>query len=109
MSDALTDAVRRLKALREDVERLKAAQNEEGEVRLFFPSEETATASDAVDLRGPEITAAEVATAADAIDLRGPDVVETDAATATDSGRVHGRDVERATWNNSGWNTSTYE
>ena len=109
MSDALTDAVRRLKALREDVERLKAAQNEEGEVRLFFPSEEIATASDTVDVTGANVAAAEVAAAADALDLRGPDVVETDAAAATDSGRVHGRDVERATWNTSGWNTSTYE
>ena len=109
MSDALTDAVRRLKALREDVERLKAAQNEEGEVRLFFPSEEIATATDATDVIGANVAAAEVAAAADALDLRGPDVAEAETATATDSGRVHGRDVERATWNTSGWNTSTYE
>ena len=109
MSDALTDAVRRLKALREDVERLKAAQNEEGEVRLFFPFEDRAEASDTVDVRGPEITAADVAAAADTIDVRGPGVVETDAAAATDAARVHGRDVTAAAYNESGYNTSTYD
>lgn len=108
MSDALTDAVRRLKALREDVERLKAAQNEEGEVRLFFPSEDVATASDAVDVVGGNVTAADVAAAADTIDVRGPGVVEADIATADDASDVYGRDVATATYNESGYNTSTY-
>lgn len=108
MSDALTDAVRRLKALREDVERLKAAQNEEGEVRLFFPSEDVATASDAVDVVGGNIAAADVAAAADTVDVRAPGVVEADVATATDTAAVRGRDVATATYNERGYNTSTY-
>lgn len=46
--DDLTNAVRRLKALREDVERLKADRDEEGEVRLVRVVNERATTSDVV-------------------------------------------------------------
>jgi len=108
MSDALTDAVRRLKALREDVERLKAAQNEEGEVRLFFPSEDVAEASDTADVIGGNVTVADVAAAADTVGVRGPGVVEADVATADDTSDVRGRDVSTATYNERGYNTSTY-
>jgi hypothetical protein len=52
MTDALTDAVRRLKQLQEDVERLKAGQDEEGEPRLLFSVGEQAVAADLqTDLR----------------------------------------------------------
>ena len=52
MTDDLTDAVRRLKELQSDVERLKAARDQEGEPRLFFEASEAAVASDAqADLR----------------------------------------------------------
>jgi hypothetical protein len=52
MTDGLTDAVRRLKQLQNDVERLKSAENEEGEPRLIFSAQETATATDQqTDLR----------------------------------------------------------
>jgi hypothetical protein len=40
MTDPLTDAVRRIKGLQADIERLKAAQDEEGEPRLFFVQDE---------------------------------------------------------------------
>jgi acyl carrier protein len=40
MTDPLTDAVRRLKGLQEDIERLKSEQDEEGEPRLFFVEDE---------------------------------------------------------------------
>jgi len=108
MTDALTDAVRRLKGLREDVERLKAAQSEEGEIRLFFASDELAMASDAASVRGADVTASDVAAAADALSLRGPDVVETETATATDAADVRGTTLTAATWNSAGYTTSTY-
>jgi hypothetical protein len=49
MTDPLTDAVRRLKGLQEDIERLKSEQDEEGEPRLFFVEDEfVAVANDLV-------------------------------------------------------------
>jgi hypothetical protein len=52
MTDPLTDAVRRIKGLQEDVERLKAGQDEEGESRLLFAVQEAAVAADDVpDIR----------------------------------------------------------
>jgi hypothetical protein len=52
MTDELTDAVRRLKELQSDVERLKAARDQEGEPRLFFETSEIASATDRqADLR----------------------------------------------------------
>jgi|APHM01.1.fsa_nt_gi hypothetical protein len=50
MTDALTDAVRRIKGLQADIERLKAAQDEEGEPRLFFVEDELVTVANTVTL-----------------------------------------------------------
>jgi hypothetical protein len=50
MTDPLTDAVRRLKGLQEDVERLKSGQDEEGEPRLLFKVQEAAVANDVQDV-----------------------------------------------------------
>ena len=65
MTDPLTDAVRRLKGLQEDVERLKAAQNEEGEPRIFIQEQDAARASDATALRAADIAIFEAARAGD--------------------------------------------
>jgi len=65
MSDPLTDAVRRLKGLQEDVERLKAAQNEEGEPRIFIQEQDAARASDTTSLRAADIAIFEAARVAD--------------------------------------------
>jgi hypothetical protein len=64
MTDPLTDAVRRLKELQQDVERLQSAENEEGEPRLFFTSQEQAVADETVKI-GPDETQSETATASD--------------------------------------------
>jgi hypothetical protein len=48
MTDPLTDAVKRLKGLQADVERLKSGQNEEGEPRLLFQIQEAAVADETV-------------------------------------------------------------
>jgi hypothetical protein len=50
MTDPLTDAVKRLKGLQADVERLKSGQNEEGEPRLLFQIQEAAVADESVAL-----------------------------------------------------------
>jgi hypothetical protein len=51
MTDGLTDAVRRLKKLQQDVERLKSGEDEEGEPRLLFSIQEQAAADDRPTLR----------------------------------------------------------
>lgn len=56
MTDPLTDAVRRLKELQQDVERLKSSENEEGQPRLLFSAQETASISDAqTDIRSKQV------------------------------------------------------
>jgi hypothetical protein len=76
MTDPLTDAVRRLKQLQQDVERLQSAENEEGEPRLFFVSQEQATADETVKL-GPDESQSETATASDEqTDLRQQRVID---------------------------------
>jgi hypothetical protein len=52
MTDELTDAVRRLKELQADVERLKAGDDQRGVPRLLFSQSETAVGRDAqADIR----------------------------------------------------------
>jgi hypothetical protein len=56
MTDGLTDAVRRLKGLQEDIERLQAGQNEEGEPRLLFQFQESGVADDTATVdSGPDV------------------------------------------------------
>jgi hypothetical protein len=64
MTDPLTDAVRRLKQLQQDVERLQSAEDEEGEPRLFFTSQEQAIANETVKI-GADESESETATAND--------------------------------------------
>jgi hypothetical protein len=91
MTDGLTDAVRRLKGLQEDIERLKAGQDEEGEPRLLFSIQEQATATDVIRV--------------------GPDETQTETAVADDQQaglRLQRTVNDQGTWNSIGWSTSTY-
>jgi len=65
MTDELTDAVRRLKELQADVERLKAGDDQRGVPRLLFSQSETAVASDVSTVTGVDLTADETAVARD--------------------------------------------
>jgi len=66
MTDDLTDAVRRLKELQADVERLKAGDDQRGVPRLLFSQSETAVASDRQsELRLRDLQQSDVATARD--------------------------------------------
>jgi hypothetical protein len=65
MTDPLTDAVRRLKKLQQDVERLQSAENEEGEPRLFFTAQEQAQVEIIVDVLDNDVSNVETATATD--------------------------------------------
>jgi hypothetical protein len=65
MTDPLTDAVRRLKKLQQDVERLQSAEDEEGEPRLFFTAQEQAQAAIIVDILNNDVSNVETATATD--------------------------------------------
>lgn len=51
MSDDLTEAVKRLLELKEDVERLKGATDEEGEVRILRVVQDDTTTGEAVNSR----------------------------------------------------------
>jgi len=132
MSDPLTDAVRRLKQLQQDVERLKSAQNEEGEPRLLFQVSERARASERTRI-GPDVTHLDLATGADAqTKLVDQNVLHADLATGADAQtklvdqnvlhadlatagdvqedlRLQRAMVDLGAYNSIGYNTSTYE
>lgn len=94
MTDGLTDAVRRLKQLQNDVERLKSAENEEGEPRLIFNAQERAVATETLKI-GPDETQSETATATDQqADLR--------------KQRRVGNNINHSQWGTSTWNTTTW-
>jgi len=93
MTDELTDAVRRLKELQADVERLKAGDDQRGVPRLLFSQSETAVGSD----QQSELT------------LR--DLQQSDVAKARDSqtGLRKQRTIEDGFYNAAGHNTASYE
>jgi len=71
MTDELTDAVRRLKELQADVERLKAGDDQRGVPRLLFSQSETALGSDRIDISAVDLQQSDVAEADDTqTDLR---------------------------------------
>lgn len=90
MTDPITDAVRRIKRLQQDVERLKAGTSEEGEPRLFVSEDDRAVASDESDVRPNDVGAEDTAVASD-----------TDAEMTAES-------VAGGYWNEAAWNTSEY-
>jgi len=65
MTDDLTDAVRRLKELQADVERLKAGDDQRGVPRLLFSQSETATANDVSTVIDADTATSETAVARD--------------------------------------------
>jgi len=132
MTDPLTDAVRRLKKLQQDVERLKSAQDEEGEPRLLFQVSDRATASESTRT-GPDVTHrdrvlardaqtklvdqnvlhVDIATTADAqTKLVDENLLHVDAATAADVQedlRLQRTMADTGAYNSIGYNTSSYE
>jgi hypothetical protein len=94
MTDGLTDAVRRLKQLQNDVERLKSAENEEGEPRLIFNAQERAVADETIKI-GPDEEQSETATA-------------TDQQTDLRKQREVGANINHGQYVTSTYNTTTY-
>jgi hypothetical protein len=108
MTDPLTDAVRRLKELQQDVERLQSGQEQEGEPRLFFQTQEEGVANTTIELTASDIAQAEQVEVNDAIAI-GPDIVQSETATAEETVAIRGRTVSDAgTYNNVGYSTSSY-
>jgi len=92
MTDELTDAVRRLKELQADVERLKAGDGQRGVPRLLFSQSETGVGRDQIDISAFDLQQSDVAEARDAqTDLRKQ------------------RTVEDGFYNAAGYNVATYE
>jgi len=109
MTDPITDAVRRIKRLQQDVERLKAGTSEEGEPRLFVSEADRAVASDESDTRLNDIAAAETARTTDTAVVRDRDIGTNETAIATDSeAKTAGESVAPLYWNDGAWNTSEY-
>jgi hypothetical protein len=109
MTDALTDAVRRIKKLQQDVERLKSSENEEGQPRLLFSIQEQTSADDAVSVRGPDFESVEAVESADVLNLVDSDIDNSETVVAEDTQEIRGRQVDNsATYNDSGYNTSSY-
>lgn len=109
MTDPLTDAVRRLKQLQQDVERLQSAEDEEGEPRLFFTTEEQARADDDLaigptELRGDRVLARSQ-TRIIRNDIRLPDIAT--AADIQEDLRLKQLNDD-GFWNNIGYLTSSY-
>jgi hypothetical protein len=111
MTDPLTDAVRRLKELQQDVERLQSAEDEEGEPRLFFTSQEQAQATDKTRI-GPDLPAFEQANVTDRqAKLVANDILSADVATAADVQedlRLQREQNDDGFYNGIGYNTSSY-
>jgi hypothetical protein len=95
MTDPLTDAVRRLKQLQQDVERLQSGEDEEGEPRLFFSALEQGVADDDLAVIGADERQAETAVADDR---------QTDLRTQ----RQVGANINHFQWGTSTWNTTTW-
>jgi hypothetical protein len=112
MTNPLTDAVRRLKELQQDVERLQSAEDEEGEPRLFFTTQEQAQATEETRI-GPDIPAFEQANATDRqAKLVLNDILGTDVATAADIQedlRLQRTQNDDGFYNSIGYNVSSYD
>jgi len=84
MTDELTDAVRRLKELQADVERLKAGDDQRGVPRLLFSQSETAVGSDRTDTRSRDVVSFETAVGRDRTDTRSRDIISVETAVGRD-------------------------
>jgi hypothetical protein len=131
MTDDLTDAVRRLKELQADVERLKAGDDQRGVPRLLFSQSETAVGRDRTDTRSRDVASLETVVGRDRTDTRARDIVsfetgvardrqselrlrdlqQSDVATARDAQTDlrKQRTVEDGFYNAAGYNVATYE
>jgi hypothetical protein len=82
MSNEITRAVRKLRGLKEDVERLKSGRDEEGETRILRLVTDRAVVSDVVSTASSAIVTDEV-TVTDAVSAA-KDAIVTDRAAVTD-------------------------
>jgi hypothetical protein len=94
MTDPLTDAVRRLKELQQDVERLQSSQDEAAQPRLFFTTQEQATADDSFETTDSDESQSETVAVTD--------------TTAIRQQRQVGENVNHAQWTTSTYNTTTW-
>jgi len=111
MTDPLTDAVRRLKTLQEDVERLKAGRDQEGEPRIFLTEQESVDVADVIDIVADDIAATETVVVGDVAELAANDAAAAEAIVVADQItdiRSQGEVVD-ATWNSATWNVSDYD
>ena len=107
MTDPLGAAVKRLRNLREDVERLKSGSRREGLLRVLRQASDEAVADDTVST-GPAATASDEAHAQDSVST-GPAASATDDAAADDSVATTVSTAEGAAWNEGAWNEDHWD
>jgi len=107
MSDDLTEAVRRLRGLREDVERLKAARDDAGEVRYLRLFEDVADVEDIVDVT-PDFETGEVATTDDALDTA-TEVAEAEVVVTSDESVGETDTIGKYYWNDQRWGVDGWD
>ena len=105
------DIARMLDRLTDRVDRIENSGDEqEAEVATFFDAKDRGVATDETDAITPTEDRTETATAADEADAVGvAEGREETTVSADGRGDVAGTDVETLLWNNSSWNTATYE
>jgi hypothetical protein len=86
MTDHLTEAVRRLRQLQEDVERLKSG-GDQGQLRELRRVDDPVAVGDPVTV-GPDVDVADATATADDASSRLNDAEATDSTTTTDSATV---------------------
>jgi len=102
MTDDLTRAVKKLRGIQQDVERLKAARDEAGEVRFLRQTLDRCETDDSVDV-DPDATVDDTTEAADSV-ATGPDAVVSDDISASDTTATTVGAVEQAVWGSAAWN-----
>lgn len=101
MTDPITDAVRRLKRLQQDVERLKAGTNEGGVPRVLRQLTDDTTAADTVET-GPSAAVDDPTVATDTV-ATGSDATVDETASASDATSTTTAAVEQAAWSEAAW------
>jgi len=101
VSDPLQEAVKRLRNIRSDVERLKSGSRAGGVLRMLRQVSETTTAEDTVET-GPDADVDDSTVATDAVTTGSAAAVSDDTSASDATGTTTGA-VEQAAWDEATW------
>jgi len=107
MTDPITDAVRRIKRLQQDVERLKSGTNERGVPRVLRQLTDDTAIDDTVET-GPAAAVDDSIVATDSV-TTGPDAAVDETTGVSDATSTTTAAVERAAWNEAAWDEDYWD